>query len=74
MCDGIYDPPEDRRKNKTCIECRKRKCDHAEDEICRVCWDASIAEANMARRSRIAAGWLVDSTGGIHPPNASDQR
>ncbi len=40
MGDILIDPRKcvDRRKNKTCICCKKRKCDDIEDEFCQVCW------------------------------------
>lgn len=69
MCDDIDYPKSDRRKNATCIKCKRRKCEDPEDEICKPCWDAGIAKANRQRIRRIKAGWRVDNTGGIHPPN-----
>lgn len=39
---------------KVCVTCRSRLCDGEEDEICRECWDASIAQANATRIERQA--------------------
>ena len=70
MCDILADPFKcDRRKNKTCIRCRRLKCADPDDEICRVCWDAGIEAANQTRRARIAAGWHVGPDGSVTPPN-----
>lgn len=40
MCEITIDPRKlvDRRKHKTCIQCRKRKCEDEEDEFCQMCW------------------------------------
>ncbi len=40
MGDITIDPRKcvDRRKHKTCIACRKRKCEDIEDEYCARCW------------------------------------
>ena len=70
MCDDIRRPKYDKRKNATCIECKKRKCEDPDDEICEVCWQAGVDAANAGRIAKIKAGWRVDETGGIHPPNA----
>ena len=53
-----------------CCVCNTERADTDEDEMCEACWQESIAHANQIRRNRIAAGWTVDSTGGVHPPNA----
>jgi hypothetical protein len=46
MCDFTKDPnalPEtDRRKNRTCIKCKRRKCDQPEDELCPLCWALTL--------------------------------
>ena len=55
---------------RVCCKCSSRLCDFEEDEMCRECWDASIATANATREARIAAGWMVGPDGGIVPPNA----
>jgi len=55
---------------RVCCECSSRLCDGEEDEICRECWDASIARANANREARIDAGWVVGPDGGLVPPNS----
>jgi hypothetical protein len=53
MCEILEDPNKcDRRKNRLCVECGKKRCAQPEDEICRPCWDASIADANNERIKR----------------------
>lgn len=74
MCDGIRPPKFDKRKNATCIYCKKRKCEDPEDEICEVCWQADIDKANQRRIAKINAGWQVDATGAIRPPNDPDEQ
>lgn len=54
-----------------CCRCHARMCDTDEDEMCRECWDASIAEANATREALIAAGWTVGPGQGLVPPNAT---
>lgn len=46
-------------------------CDEEGDELCAKCCNASLDAANQQRLDRIAAGWTVDGTGAIHPPNPS---
>ena len=70
MCDNIRPPKIDRRRLKLCVECKNRKCDDPEDELCVVCWEKPIEAARNLRLERIAAGWVVNAHGGIHPPNA----
>lgn len=53
---------------RVCCQCKTRLCDGEEDEMCRECWDASIAQANATRNARIAAGWTVGPGGGLFPP------
>lgn len=55
---------------RVCCKCHARLCDGEEDEMCRECWDASIARANAKRKERIAAGWVVGPNEGLVPPNA----
>lgn len=55
---------------RVCCKCDARLCDGEEDEMCRECWDASIARANATREARIAAGWKAGPDGGLVPPNA----
>ena len=69
MCDDIRPPKIDRRRLKLCVECKTRKCEDPEDEICAVCWEKPIEAARKLRLERIAAGWTVNAHGGIHPPN-----
>lgn len=56
---------------RVCCECSSRLCDGEEDEMCRECWDASLACANANREAMIAAGWRVDPDRGLVPPNAA---
>ena len=51
----------------SCIQCG-RGID-PEDEFCNECWDTAIERANQDRLAKIAAGYRVDATGAIHPPN-----
>lgn len=53
---------------RVCCECSSRLCDGEEDEMCRQCWDASIARANANREALIAAGWIAGHGGGLVPP------
>ena len=57
---------------RVCCECSSRLCDGEEDEMCRECWDASIARANANRETRIAAGWTAGPGGGLFPPVVHD--
>lgn len=52
-----------------CCECGVNRCEDECDEICKECWDAFIAKSNAERIRKIEAGWTVDETGTIHPPN-----
>lgn len=52
-----------------CCECHTRRCESEDDEICQHCWDEHLWECNMKRELRIAAGWRVDGTGAVFPPN-----
>ena len=63
----------DLRTGPICIECNTNRCDTIEDEICPECWNAHRDASNFTRMFRIACGWTVDNTGGIHPPNAAGE-
>ena len=63
----------DLRTGPLCIECNTNRCDTIEDEICPECWNAHRDASNFTRMFRIACGWTVDNTGGIHPPNAAGE-
>ena len=54
---------------RLCVCCRNVRVTAPEDEICPWCWNRRLERANQRRRQRIAAGWTVDATGTIHPPN-----
>lgn len=42
MCDFAKNPNDlpdcDRRQNRLCVQCGKRRCDQPEDDICKECW------------------------------------
>ena len=74
LCDCAY--YEENVWLPVCVECKDRLCETDEDEICQHCWGEHRRANNMMRERRIAAGWRVDGTGGLHPPNdkLSDSR
>ena len=61
------------RTGSVCVECNSNIVEEEGDEICRPCWDVFIKTANDRRIARIKAGWTVDETGAIHPPNVTGE-
>ena len=56
-----------------CVECRINRCEGEDEDYCKKCWQKFKDEGNAERIRKIKEGWTVDSTGGIHPPNATNE-
>ena len=59
MCEILIDPKKliDRRKNKLCIKCKKRRCEDIEDKYCEVChnkWLKSLRWYNSVITNQVA--------------------